>query len=280
MHQTEGLRTTNEPEQLAVMEYASTLSSQAVRNILYNIAPGMTEYQAIQLAQYNGYPQNVHSMLSTGQRAWIGLQSPSMKKIQRGEAFTTAIGLMGALTCRAGWLLDHELQLPPEIEDYVDKLAAPYFEATTAWLETMKIGATGAELYDAVHTRIGDSFYGISLNPGHLIGMDEWINSPIYEGSTDRIKSGMALQIDIIPATGTQYFTINIEDGIAVANKTTRKTLAEHYPEAWERITLRRDYMTDKLGIKLQSKVLPFSNLACHLPPFIFNPSRAFKMVE
>ncbi|TRO53392.1 M24 family metallopeptidase [Candidatus Bathyarchaeota archaeon] len=278
MHQTDGLRAVNEPEQLAVMEYASALTSQAVRDIIFNVKPGMTEHQAFQYARLNGYPQSVHPMLSTGERAWIGLPSPTDKKIQRGEAFTTAIGLQGALTCRAGWLLENETQLPKKIHDYVEKLAAPYFEAAVAWLETLSIGVTGGELYKAVHDRIGDPFYGVTLNPGHLIGMDEWINSPIYNGSQDRIKPGMALQTDIIPATGTLYFTINIEDGVAVADQHIRNTLMEKYPEAWKRITERRDYMTEQLGIRLQPEVLPFSNLASHLPPFILNPGRAFKM--
>ena len=70
MHQTEGLRATNEVEQLAVYEYAATLSSQAVRNVIYGIKPGMTEYDAVQLMKLNGYPQSVHLMLSTGERAW------------------------------------------------------------------------------------------------------------------------------------------------------------------------------------------------------------------
>ena len=278
MHQTEGMRATNEPEQLAVMEYAATLTSQAVKNVIYGVKPGMTEHQAVQLMQLNGYPHSVHLMLSTGERAWIGLPSPTSKMIKRGEAFTTAFGLQGALNCRAGWLIEHESELPKSISDYVEKLAAPYFEAAVTWLETMSIGVTGGKLYKAVHDRIGDPFFGVELNPGHLIGMDEWINSPIYEGSTDRIKPGMALQVDIIPATGTPYFTINTEDGIAIADQSIRNTFMEKYPEAWNRITQRRDYMTDQLGIKLQPEVLPFSNLAGHLPPFILNPRRAFRM--
>ena len=90
----------------------------------------------------------------------------------------------------------------------------------------------------------------------------------------------MALQMDIIPGTGTEYFTINTEDGIAVADQHTRNVLMEKYPEAWDRITKRRDYMTEQLGIRLQPETLPFSNLASHLPPFILNPRRAFRLTE
>ena len=278
MHQTEGLRATNEIEQLAVYEYVATMSSQAVRNVIFNIRPGMTEYEAVQLMSLNGYPQSAHLMLSTGERAWMGLPSPSSKEIQKGEAFTTAFGLQGALTCRAGWLLENESQLPSKIRDYVEKLAAPYFEAVVDWYELMGIGTTGGSLYKAVHDKIGDPFFGVELNPGHLIGMDEWINSPIYEGSKDRIKPGMAIQVDIIPGTGTEYFTINTEDGIAIGDQGTRNKFMEFYPEAWDRIIKRRDYMVDELGIMIKPEVLPFSNLSGHLPPFILNPNRAFMM--
>jgi hypothetical protein len=278
MHQADGLRATYEVEQLAVFEYAATLTSQAVRNVIFNIKPGMTEYEAVQLMNLNGYPHSVHLMLSTGERAWMGLPSPSGKEIQRGEAFTTAFGLRGALNCRAGWLLENETQLPSRIKDYVPKLAAPYFEAVVDWYELMGIGTTGGDLYKAVHDKIGDPFFGVELNPGHLIGLDEWVNSPIYEGSKDRIKPCMALQVDIIPGTGTEYFTINTEDGIAIGDQGTRNSLMEHYPEAMDRIIARRDYMVDELGIMIKPEVLPFSNLAGHLPPFILNPGRAFRM--
>ena len=50
------------------------------------------------------------------------------------------------------------------------------------------------------------------------------------------LQSGMALQVDIIPATGTDYFTTNIEDGIALADEAMRDEMAAPYPEAWGRI--------------------------------------------
>jgi Xaa-Pro aminopeptidase len=279
MHQTEGLRATNELEQLAVMEYSATLASTSVKNAIFGLWPGMTEHQVVQLMRLNGYPQSVHLMLSTGEMAWLGLPSPRDKVIERGEAFTTAVGLWGALSCRAGWLVEHESELPKNISDYLEKLAVPYFETAVAWLETLRIGVTGGELHKVVHDRIGDPFFGVNLNPGHLIGLDEWINSPIYEGSTDKIKSGMALQLDIIPATGSDYFTINTEDGFAIGDKETRKDFEELYPEAWSRITARRDYMKDQIDIRLQPEVFPFSNLSGHLPPFILNPRRVFRMI-
>ena len=47
---------------------------------------------------------------------------------------------------------------------------------------------------------------------------------------------------------------------------------AAAYPEAWARIRARRRFMADVLGIELNADVLPFSNLAGHLPPFVLRP--------
>jgi hypothetical protein len=85
----------------------------------------------------------------------------------------------------------------------------------------------------------------------------------------------MALQVDIIPATGTDYFTTNIEDGVALADEGLRTRFATAYPEAWERIGRRRDFMSGVLGIDLHPDVLPFSNIPAYLPPFLLAPDRA-----
>ena len=123
-------------------------------------------------------------------------------------------------------------------------------------------------MWSAVHDRIGDPFFGVSLNPGHLIHIDEWMHSPVFSGSEIALASGMALQVDIIPATGTPWFTSNIEDGIALADEALREEIAAPYPEAWARIEARRAFMIEALGIRLKPEVLPFSNIPAFLPPF------------
>ena len=112
-----------------------------------------------------------------------------------------------------------------------------------AWYEKLRIGATGGDLWKAVHGRIGDPFYGVHLNPGHLTSLDEWLSSPSYEGSKEKLVSGMAVQVDVIPGTGTRYFTSNIEDGLCLADAELRGEFAEKYPEAWGRIQARREFM-------------------------------------
>jgi hypothetical protein len=88
----------------------------------------------------------------------------------------------------------------------------------------------------------------------------------------------MALQVDIIPATGTDYFTTNIEDGVALADEPLRRAFANAYPAAWQRIEMRRRFMTDVLGIELHPDVLPFSNIPAWLPPFLLEPGSAMAL--
>jgi hypothetical protein len=84
----------------------------------------------------------------------------------------------------------------------------------------------------------------------------------------------MAIQADVIPATGTDYFTTNIEDGIALADEGLRAELGSRFPEAWSRIESRRAFMRDALGIRLHPDVLPFSSIPAWLPPFLLRPDR------
>jgi hypothetical protein len=218
MHPQDGLRVINDVDQLAKFEFAATHTSQAVKNVVFGTDHAMTEYDAVRLMQLNGLPWSAHLMLSSGQRAFVGLPSPSMKVIQHGEPITTAYGVWGALTCRAGFMVNDASELPENIRDYVEKLVIPYFGAIVDWYQHIGIGVTGGELYDIIHKHLGDPFFGVSLNPGHLIHLDEWVSSPIYKSSTEKLVSGMAIQVDVIPATGTPYFTTNIEDGIALAD--------------------------------------------------------------
>jgi hypothetical protein len=278
MHPTEGLRAVNEVDQLAVFEYASSHTSQAVRNVVFGLRPGMTEYEAVELMRVKGMPLSCHLMLSSGPCAFMGLPSPSSRVIEAGDPFTTAYGVWGGLTCRAGWAAEDESQLPQGARDYVNKLVAPYFEAVAEWYSRLGVGVEGGVLFKVVHDRIGDPFFGVHLNPGHLLSLEEWLHSPIYGGSRLRLRSGMALQVDVIPATGSPYFTSNMEDGVALADAGLRAEFASRYPEAWDRIQARRDYMAGALGISLKPEVLPFSNIPGYLPPYLLSPWMAMKL--
>lgn len=269
-----GLRVINEIEQLVMFEYAASATSSGVRRLLFGLHPGMTEQEAVCLLEWNGMPLSCHLMLTAGPRAALGLLSPSDRPIERGDPFTVAFGIWGALNCRAGFVATSAEDLPAGIRDYVERLVAPYFEAVVEWYHALHVGQEGAVLQQIIGRRLHDPFFGIFLNPGHQLHLDEWVNSPIWPGSSVKLASGMAMQVDIIPATGTQYFTTNIEDGIVLADEDLRKQWAVHYPDSWGRIEKRRSFMRDHLGIELHDDVLPLSNIPAYLPPFLLSPDQ------
>jgi hypothetical protein len=276
---TDGLRACNEVDQLAVFEFAATWSSQSVRDLLFAIRAGMTELEAFRLLRLNGLPLSYHPLLNSGkERTGLGLAGPTARRLEIGDPVLVALGVWGSNTARAGFLVKDAAQLQPSIRDYVPKLVAPYFGAVVDWYEHIGIGVTGGELYDGIHRNLGAPFFGVSLNPGHLIHMDEWVSSPVYPGSTERLASGMAVAVDVIPATGTEYHTTNIEDAIALADRELRDEFSRAYPEAWTRILRRRAFMTEILGIQLPEEVLPFSNIPAYLPPFWLSPGQAMRL--
>ena len=268
MDPSTGLRAINDVDQLAYFEFAAAHVSQAVRNLIFGIEAGMSEFEAVALMRLSGLPQSCHLMFSSGERAALGLASPSLRRLQVGDPVFLAYGIWGALNARGGWLARDADDLPADVRDYIEKLVAPYFRAIVDWYEAIGIGVTGGELHAIIESHLGDPFFGIGLNPGHLIHLDEWLHSPIFAGSDIPLRSGMALQVDVIPATHSPYHTTNIEDGIALADEPLRKAFWGKYPAAWDRIQHRRNFMRNQLGIRLKPEVLPLSNMPAYLPPF------------
>jgi hypothetical protein len=275
MDSTTGMRAINEIDQLAQFEFAACHASEAVKRVIFGVEPGMREFEAARLMAPVALPYNCHPVLMSGERIQLGLASPSSKRVEVGEPFVVAVGIWGALTCRAGFLVQDATELPAGIQDYVERLAAPYFACAAEWYETVGIGVKGGDIDAMVRRHLGDPFFGLILNPGHLIHLDEWLNTPIYPASEERLQSGQAVQIDIIPATDSAYASINIEDGIALLDAEGRAAFRDRYPEAWARIEARRAFMADSLGIRPKPEVLPFSNIAGYLPPFLLSPGQA-----
>jgi hypothetical protein len=262
-------------EQLAAFEWAAGETSSGVRSVLTGLLPGMTERECARLLGWSGTPLSCHLMLTAGPRARLGLLSPGDRPIARGDPFTVAYGVWGALSCRAGFVVEGAGELPEGARDYLDRLVVPYMEAVAAWYGALHVGQVGGELQRVVDERLGDPFFGVTLNPGHQLSLDEWVGSPVFPGSDLPLRSGTALQCDIIPATGTPYFTTNIEDGVALADESLRARFAAAFPDAWGRIQARRRFMAEAIGIDLHADVLPLSNLAAHLTPFLLAPVRA-----
>lgn len=271
-----GLRLSNDVDQIAYFEFAAAHGSDAIRRLIHGIRPGMTELEASSLMRPIMLPFNYHpTMLGGWTRTSYGVASPGGRELHLGDPVAAGLGYWGSNTARAGFLVEDATQLPTESADYVERLVAPYFETAAAWYETIRIGLTAGELYDVTASRIGDPFYGVFLNPGHFIHLDEWPSSPVAAGSDVVFRSGNAIQLDIIPMPGAPYHTAQIEDGIVLADAELRAGIRSRYPEMWARIEARRAMLSEVFGITVNDDVLPLSNTAGYLPPFWLAPQLA-----
>jgi Creatinase/Prolidase N-terminal domain len=121
---------------------------------------------------------------------------------------------------------------------------------------------------------------GLVLEAGHLISLDEWLDSPFFPGSEHTLRSGAALQCDIIP-TSERYpgDAANVEDSLALADEELRAEIAERYPETWSRVEGRRRFMAAELGIELADEVLPFSDRQAAFAPALLSPAELLRDV-
>lgn len=262
MHPGTGLRARNSAAQIALFEWSAVRASASLFRIVTGTRPGMTEFEAASLMRYEGDPLSAHVMYATGKGEIVGLRSPTGKRVELGDGVTTAVSFWGSLACRAGMVTD-------QVDDaFFRAVVAPYFRVMATWYQTLRIGVAGDEVNTVVRAAFGDAPFNSALNPGHLVSYDEWVNSPIQPGSTDRIASGMALQSDIIPSPLPVGKSLNCEDTLAIADATLRAEIQAQYPGMWQRITARRTFMRDQLGIMLADEVLPLSTAPAYLPPF------------
>jgi hypothetical protein len=267
MHPESGLRALNGVDQIAEFEFAAAIASQGVREMLDQIRPGMTEFEAVRLMGLNGMPLSCHLSFATGRRVRSGLASPCMRVIQRGDPLTVSVGLRGSLICRQGYMVDRQEELTQIQPDYVENVCIPYFSLVADWYESVGIGVTGGEVQD----RVDATGLPLALNPGHLIHLDEWVSTPFYKSSRDMLRSGMALQVDMIPKMSSNKFGNNLEDTVVLADQALRDNLRMQYPEAYRRIERRRAFMQDSLHMKIKPEVLPLSNYPAVLRPFLLN---------
>ncbi|MEI7771367.1 MAG: M24 family metallopeptidase, partial [Chloroflexales bacterium] len=269
MHPAHGLRHRNSAAQIVRFADTAARASAAVLRVVQGARPGMREREAVALMGYQGDPLSCHTMLSAagGGEPLVGLRSPGDRVLAEGDAITTALGLQGSLCCRAGLL-----RAAPD-PDFQARYVAPYFSAIAAWWGTLRLGLSGDELHRAVFATLEGATFRPALNPGHLIGLDEWTHSPVRPGSAERIASGMLLQCDIIPSPMPLGRALNCEDTVAVADAALRAELRATAPELWAQIEARRSFMREALGISLADELLPLSLAPAYLMPFWLAPN-------
>jgi hypothetical protein len=275
MHPGYGLRAQCSASEIANFEYSNVQASEGMKHMLFGLRPGMTDNELAGLAGYNGEPLSCHMTLVTEANRELGLSGPVGAQIQLGSPLATNIAYWGSNICRAGWVARSAQDLVPAARDYVEAFAGPYFEVMAEWFGLLKIGTPGGKLAALIAEKLPFERFRIFLNPGHLIHLDEWLSSPIYARSDVPLRSGMAIQVDVIPSSAV-YFSTRMEDGIVLADASLRRSLQARYPACYARCQKRRTFMTDVLGIELPEEVLPLCNVPTIVAPFFLRPNQIF----
>ena len=270
-----GLRTFNSADQIAVFEWGASRCSAYVMEVLSAARPGVSERETFYGVPWGGEPLSYHPVLSSGADVAVGLRSPTSRRFVLGDAAIAGIGLWGGNCARGGIVASSEADLRPESEGYLDKLAVPYWHAMATWYESLELGASGGSIFAGITELLAGEAFASSLNPGHLVHYEEWLDSPIRAGSSDPIASGMIFQSDIIPTGIRAGWTANCEDTVAIGDASLRAELEARHPELWSRITARRAFMRDRLGIAVLDEVLPLSSTPAYFPPFWLTLDRA-----
>jgi hypothetical protein len=271
-----GLRTSSGADQIAIFEWGASRCSAWVQAILDAAHPGVSEREAFRAVPWGGEPLSCHPVFASGPDVAVGLRSASSRHLELGDAAIAAIGLWGGLCARGGIIAASTQDLSSASDGYLERMAAPYWRAMATWYETLELGVAGGAVFDTITELLAGEAFASSLNPGHLIHYEEWMDSPIRAGSDDPIASGMLLQSDIIPTGIGPGWTVNCEDTVAVADGALRADIEARHPELWARIRTRHDYIRDTLGVALRDEVLPLSCTAAYLRPFWLAPELAF----
>ena len=269
-----GARCVNCADEVAFYEAGANLASTAMLAALDSVEPGNTEKALGAQLNAEGQPNTVVTIAATGDRFAHARLYPSDKQLVTGDKLSLTTGYKGGLTSRSAYVVSGSSELQCNVSDWLTRLAIPYYHAVVSWLEHLHIGMTGGELYSLIESVLPKAEYGWHLNPGHLVADEEWLSSPVYPDSAVTLKSGMLLQIDIIPSV-PGYGGCSIEDTVGLADAALRDELARAYPDVWQRMTQRKTYLAEVLRIRLPEEVMLLSNTVGYLRPFLLDKRRA-----
>lgn len=265
-----GARITNNANEIARFEFWSQLASSGMENAINSLKLGKSEMEIAGELNKLGQPNNVVTIVATGDRFEHANIYPTSKQVKIADHLSLTVGYKGGLSSRAGYAVGHSHQLPENQKDYLDVLAKPYYSTICNWLEYIEIGRTGADIYDYIEEIFPKSKYNWNLNPGHLIGEEEWMCTPIYKNSKALIRSGMLLQTDIIPKK-EGYAGVSCESGILVADENLQNEIKKYYPQLFERFEKRREYAIQELNLNIAKEVLFMNDTVATYKPFFLS---------
>lgn len=272
-----GARRTNNVNEIEHYEFGAALAGDCVLAAMDRLDEGVTEIELGNTLNALGQKNSVVTIAAAGKRFVKANLYPTENTVKAGDTISLTVGYKGGLSSRSGYAVKTPSQLPDSTKDYVEAVVKPYFHAYTVWLEQIHCGMTGGELYNLIEKVMPKAEYHWSLCPGHLTADEEWLSSPVYNGSSELLASGMLFQIDMIPSV-EGYGGTNAESTIALADEALQKQIQSESPALWHRIQSRRDYIKNELGIQLNPDVLPMTSTVAYLRPLLFEKEKAMKI--
>ena len=277
MHPGHGLRARVDAAEIVRLEFANHMAASALRRMVFAFREGMTDFAAFQSAQVGGLPLGCHATFATGARANQGLSGPTGQVLTKGQPIGFNICHWGANICRTGWLARTADDLPEAARDYLAAFAFPYMQAMSDWCALMRPGVAGGQVWARMRALLPLETFNVTLNPGHLIGLDEWMSSPIAEGSQIPLASGMAMQCDVIPSHPVHAST-RMEDGYVIADAALRADLAARFPDVAARCAARADFMRNVIGLDMPDTLLPLADTCGIIAPYLLDPSQVIAL--
>ena len=264
-------------------EWAACQTSDGVRRLLLGLRPGHDA--SARRSRLLGLERAAAVVPPDADRRATGdARACSARATVRSSAATgspSRFGIWGALNCRAGFVVEDAGELPAAIGDYVERLVGAVLRGGRRVVRARCASARpAARSTTIIDRRLGDPFFGIFLNPGHQIHLDEWVNSPIVARLDDRAPLGDGLPGRHHP--GDRHRLLHDQHrGRHRARRrrrcAARSRRATRTPGRGSR-RARRSWR-DALGIELHpGRAASFSNLPAWLPPFLLRADRAMTM--
>lgn len=275
----DGIRMTiRTAKEIAWIENAGNHTAAVAQRMLKSLKPGMSEREAA-ISGCSGFgPVTIHPIVNFGaEKVRIGVASPTDRTLEAGDVCGLCYATRGNLTSRVGVAAYDGESVKEELKPHMD-FYRYYWETLAMWLENVRVGAKCGELYEMAANRLGKPEYGMTLNPGHYSGSDEWNNSPFFRNSPYTILNGSHIQVDMIASRTQPVMTAICEDCIVVADAALQEKLREEYPKVYGRVTERRKMIREELGIQLHDDVLPMSNLNFAYFPYMLNTGKVFAL--
>ncbi len=272
-----GVRCRNNVNELEHYEFGAALASDCMLKAMNRLEVGVSEMELGDTLNAYGQKNSVVTIAASGKRFSKANLYPTENTVKVGDPISLTIGYKGGLSSRAGYAAEQSFQLPVEVRDYVDVVVKPYFCAYAVWLEQIHCGMKGDELYQLIENVLPKAEYHWSLCPGHLTADEEWMSSPVYDGSEEILESGMLFQIDIIPSVNG-YGGTSSESTVALADAALREEIKEKAPLLWKRIEERRNYIESELHILLHPDVLPMCSTVAYLRPLLLSKNMAMAL--